>query len=179
MKFNYVVYDAKGEIIGAYLQELAPDHADNFVRCTESERLNSTIYRVDLNAHALVLKNDAGHDLQSAKKQKHANVNKWREFANYDVFSFAGKFFSCDLLSRSDLSAIAEFVAMNGNLPDSFPGAWKALDNSFFPINSADEFRALHAAMVAQGTANFIKSQQLKALIESAETLDQLEELIF
>lgn len=106
--------------------------------------------------------------LEELKQLKNAQIDKWRGEANRTSFSFSDKQIAVDVLSRSDIDGIAAYVSLHNALPPSFPGSWKAMDNSYVPIPDVDTFKSMIAAMVVQGSANFTKSQQLKAQLEAA-----------
>jgi hypothetical protein len=55
--------------------------------------------------------------------------------------------------------------------PESFPGAWKTADNTYIPMPSIDDFKAMYAAMTLQGAANFNHAQALKIQVANATTL--------
>lgn len=52
---NYVTYDADGNLTGAYLQPLQPEHADFHIMVSEAERLNWTDYRANAERDGLEL----------------------------------------------------------------------------------------------------------------------------
>lgn len=58
-------------------------------------------------------------------------------------------------------------------------GAWKAMDNSYVAIPDVGTFKAMHAAMTAQGTVNFGHSQTLKAALAAATTVEQIEAIVW
>lgn len=114
----------------------------------------------------------AAPKLTELKAAKNDEINAWRASANLSTFPFAGKLFSCDTLSRSDIDAVANHIGLFGTFPEGFPGGWKAVDNSILPLPNVDSFRALFSGMAAQGTENFNYSQQLKQQLESAKTAE-------
>jgi len=113
--------------------------------------------------------------LEELKQLKNAQINKWRGEANRTSFSFVDKQIAVDVLSRSDIDGIAAYVSLHNALPPAFPGAWKAMDNTYVIIPDVDTFKAMIAAMVAQGSANFNKSQQLKTQLAAATTETEVE----
>jgi class 3 adenylate cyclase len=44
---NYVTYDEAGNLTGAFLQELQPEHAECHIEVTEEQRMNWTNYRAN------------------------------------------------------------------------------------------------------------------------------------
>lgn len=109
------------------------------------------------------------------KAEKKSQINEWRAQANQSTFPFAGKLVAVDVLSRSDIDGVASYVSLNNALPPNFPNVWKATDNSYIPIPDVATFKSLVAAMVAQGAFNFAKSQELKAQVDAATTIEQVE----
>lgn len=117
--------------------------------------------------------------LVAAKASKNLQINQWRAAANQSYFTYAGKQIACDALSRSDIDALANSIALTGAFPVGFPGAWKAMDNSYVAIPDVGTFKAMHAAMTAQGTVNFGHSQTLKAALAAATTVEQIEAIVW
>ena len=106
-------------------------------------------------------------------------INAARLAANQSSFTFAGKQIACDPLSRSDIDAVNGFLSRTGTLPAGWPGAWKAVDNTFVAIATAADWDALYAAMVARGMLHFAYSQSLKAQGVAAGTLPQLDAIVW
>lgn len=115
--------------------------------------------------------------LSQAKAEKNIQINQWRATANQTTFPHAGKLVACDALSRSDIDAVANSIALTGAFPVGFPGAWKATDNSYIMLPDVDAFKAMHASMTLQGTINFGRSQTLKTNMAAATTLEQVNAL--
>lgn len=115
--------------------------------------------------------------VETIAARKNDEINKARAAANTSTFPWQDKMIACDALSRSDIDGIANYIALFGELPSNFPGAWKATDNTFIPITTAEAFKDMFNAMVAQGAANFIKSETLKgqmaAIVASEELTDE------
>lgn len=108
--------------------------------------------------------------LDEIKAAKNSEINAARLAANRGTFTHSGKTFACDELSRSDIDGVNGIVALIDALPPSWPGAWKAADNSYLAIATVGEWTAFYAAMVAQGTTNFVHAQSLKAALAAATT---------
>ena len=53
------------------------------------------------------------------------------------------------------------------------------MDNTYLPLPTADDFKAMHASMVAAGTANFLKAQALKAQVAAATTIAEVEAVVW
>lgn len=90
--------------------------------------------------------------------------------ANQSTFEFAGHSIQADQVSRSNIDGTASYVALWNALPPDFPGFWKAADNTHIPMTDIATFKAMVAAMVATGIANFAHAQERKAAIQAATT---------
>jgi hypothetical protein len=112
--------------------------------------------------------------LAESKTMKNEEINAARLAANRSGFVFSGKQIAADELSRSDIDAVAAIVARTGALPVDWPGAWKAVDNTFIPIADVATWDAFYAAMYATGLANFATAQGLKAQLASATTAEEV-----
>lgn len=118
-------------------------------------------------------------ELASLKAKKNADINRWRLEANKTQFTHNGKVIACDELSRGDIDAVASSIALTGSFPAEFPGAWKAVDNSLVLLPTIEAFKAMYASMTAQGTANFNRSQQLKAALAAATTEADIDAIVW
>lgn len=108
--------------------------------------------------------------LTDLKFAKNIEINAGRAVANTSIFVHGGKVFSCDQLSRSDIDGANGYVALYGALPPGFPGAWKAVDNTYLPIADVEAWKVFYTAMVAQGAVNFAHAQKLKSQLAAATT---------
>lgn len=117
--------------------------------------------------------------LARSKQSKNLQINRWRAEANQTYFTYQGKRIACDSLSRGDIDAVASNIALTGNFPTGFPNAWKAIDNTYIPITSIDDFKSMFAAMTLQGTVNFARAQTLKQALENANTLDEINSIVW
>lgn len=113
------------------------------------------------------------------KSAKNTEINLARAAANTSTFDHGGKTFSCDQLSRGDIDGVNGEVALTGALPQGFPGAWKAVDNTFLPIADVAAWTAFYRAMVAQGAANFMHAQQLKTQLAAAATAEEVAAIVW
>lgn len=118
-------------------------------------------------------------EIAAAKSAKNAQINQWRATANQTTFPYGGKQIACDQLSRSDIDAVANSIALTGAFPAGFPGAWKAVDNTYIMLPNVDAFKAMHASMTAQGTINFGHSQELKAALAAATTVAEMDAIVW
>jgi len=113
------------------------------------------------------------------KAVRNAYINDERARANLGSFGHAGKEFACDALSRGDIDGVNGYVALTGNLPPGFPGAWKAVDNSYLPIPDVAAWTAFYGAMVAAGAAHFAHAQALKAQLVAAATAAEIAAIVW
>lgn len=113
-------------------------------------------------------------DLAALKSAKNAEINAARLAANFSTFTHGGKTFACDQLSRSDIDGTNGFVSLYGTMPPGWPGGWKAVDNTYAPIATVDDWKAFYASMFAAGNANFAHAQALKAALSNATTAEQV-----
>lgn len=117
--------------------------------------------------------------LDELKAAKNAQINAARAAANTGTFDHGGKTFSCDQLSRSDIDGVNGYVALYGALPPGFPGAWKAMDNTYLPLADVEAWKTFYTAMVATGAANFAHAQELKAQLAAATTPEAVAAIVW
>jgi hypothetical protein len=122
---------------------------------------------------------DSVQELSALKRRKSAEINAARLAANRSTFTFTEKAIACDELSRGDIDAINGIVTLTGALPPGWPGAWKAVDNTYVVIGNVATWGAFYGAMVAQGMANFGKSQTLKATLDAATTAEEVAAVVW
>lgn len=108
------------------------------------------------------------------KAAKNAAINAARLAANQSHFMFAGKQIAVDPLSKDDIMG-AHGDWLTGQAPANWPGGWKTMDNSYVPIPDQATWFSFYRAMVAQGTANFMHAQALKAQLAAATTPEEVE----
>lgn len=63
--------------------------------------------------------------------------------------------------------------------PLNWPGGWKAIDNSYVPISSVEQWDVFFIAMYDAGIANFNHSQALKNDIDNATTAEQIDAIVW
>ena len=117
--------------------------------------------------------------LDQLKAAKNAEINAARAAANSRTFMHDGREFACDALSRSDIDGINGYVALNGTFPELFPTVWKAVDNTYYQLPDITAWKAFYASMVATGAANFAHAQDLKAMLATATTTEQVDAIIW
>ena len=172
---NYVTYDQSGVLTGAYAQDVHSSHVSNYIEVTEQQRRNWVLYEANIGRDGLMLEPAPAFNLSLKRAEKNTQINLWRATANSSTFTHAGKTIACDPLSRSDIDAVAGSIGLTGSYPTSFPMQWKATDNTYLQLADVDAFKAFYASMVAQGTANFIRSEQLKAELAAASTPNEID----
>jgi len=119
--------------------------------------------------------NDAPQlSLSELKSLKNTEINAARLSANQTTFTYQGKQVACDPLSRSDIDGINGYVATRGEMPNNWIGGWKATDNSIILIPDVSTWNEFYDSMIAQGQANFAKSESLKAQLAEATTPEQV-----
>ncbi len=99
--------------------------------------------------------------LEEAKAAKNDEINAARLTANRSTFVHGGKTIACDELSRSDIEGANGAIANLGALPPGWPGAWKAVDNTYLVIDTVAKWKAFYLSMFAAGSANFTHAQAL------------------
>lgn len=112
--------------------------------------------------------------LDELKIAKNAEINAARAAANTGSFAHGGKVVTCDPLSRSDIDGVNGYVALYGALPPGFPGAWKALDNTYLPISDVEAWKSFYTSMIAAGATNFTYAQGLKDQLAAAATPEEV-----
>ncbi|MDP1886635.1 DUF4376 domain-containing protein [Polaromonas sp.] len=117
--------------------------------------------------------------LEQLKAAKNQAINAWRLAANFTTFPHAGKVFSCDQLSRSDIDGTNGAMTLTNNLPPNWPGGWKAVDNTYIPITNRAEWEEFYLAMCAYGAVNFAHSQALKAALAAATTAEEVAAIVW
>lgn len=118
----------------------------------------------------------SGGDISAVRARKNAEINAARWLANNTTFTFAGKQIAVDPLSRSDIDGTAMEILNQGSMPAGWPGAWKAVDNTYVSIPDLTAWRSFYSAMYQQGLANFVHSQALKSYMDNpARTIEEVE----
>jgi hypothetical protein len=110
--------------------------------------------------------------LETVVEKKLKEMNSRRGLADNGSFTFQGKTVDGDSESRSKMEAITGLITlMGGQLPPGWVGGWKANDNTIIPIPDVETWVQFFGSMVAQGQANFVRSEtrkgQVKAIVDS------------
>lgn len=115
--------------------------------------------------------------LAEAKAAKNAEINAARLAANRASFTFGGKAIACDELSALDIASMNGIVALIGAMPPGWPGAWKAMDNTYVSIPDRATWIVFYGAMVQAGQSNFSHAQTLKAALAAATTNAEIDSI--
>lgn len=115
--------------------------------------------------------------IATLKTLKNSEINASRLEANYSAFEYNGKLIAVDQLSRSDIDGTNGIILSTGELPQPWPGGWKATDNTWLPITTVQEWKTFYGAMYQKGVINFVKAQTLKAALyqETCDTPEKIE----
>jgi hypothetical protein len=113
--------------------------------------------------------------LAEVKLLKNLQINESRLAANRTSFTFNNKQIAADALSRSDIDAMHGIVLLNSEMPAGWQGGWKAMDNTYVAIPDVATWSLFYTAMVSQGQSNFAHSQELKATLAAATTIEEVE----
>lgn len=117
--------------------------------------------------------------ISDVKAKHNTYINNCRASANQTSFTFSGKQIAVDALSRGDIDAVVGTVALTNEMPAGWAGGWKTLDNTYASIPDVASWKEFYAAMVAQGTFNFKKSQELKEQLDLATTIEEVEAIVW
>lgn len=112
--------------------------------------------------------------LAEVKAAKNAELTAARVQADMR-FQHAGKWFQADAAAWKQITGIHGWVAAQNSLPPSFPGQWKAEDNTYYPITTVAQWWAFYGSVLARGAQNFARSEQLKAQVAAATTVEEVE----
>lgn len=102
-------------------------------------------------------------DLEAVRQQVLRSITIWKDKAN-ETFTHEGYLFASDLTAWRDITRTHGSVVATNTLPANWPGGWKKVDNTYFPIETVAEWMSFYAASVAAGTANFERSEALKLI---------------
>lgn len=134
-----------------------------------------TDYTISTDNSLLLLNPVDPNQLVAFKTAKNLQINQWRATANTTTFTHLGKAIACDDLSRSDIDGVAGNISLTGGYPAGFPGAWKAVDNSYIILDTVQKFKDMYASMTAQGSTNFTHAQTLKTALAAATTKEAID----
>lgn len=114
--------------------------------------------------------------IDEARKLKSAEINLAWSKADLGTFSFGGKVFSCDAVSRQRIRDVQDYLTVNSRFPEDFASSgnyWKAADNTFLHLPTKTEWSAFYSALLSVTSQNFAIASVLKNRIAEA-TLENL-----
>lgn len=114
-------------------------------------------------------------NLPVAKALAKARISAAYLLANKTSFTFQGKEIQADEHAMTQINRTDAGIQRRGALRSDWPGAWKALDNSYIPIPDVATWGAMMDALETQGLVNFLKAQALKNSIDAAETIEEIQ----
>lgn len=118
-------------------------------------------------------------NLDEIKVRQAAKITQSKISANMDYFIFGGKHIQADDASFRELLSTNGYVALNNAMPPDWPNGWKTMDNSYVVITDVATWKTFYNTMVTTGTANFKRSQELKAAIAAASTVQEVEAIVW
>jgi hypothetical protein len=127
---------------------------------------------------------DTTQTLDSIKQRQLFLITQARLAADADRFVYtytdtSGNSVSKDIRTGNkdmvDLLTTNSYVTLFGEFDADWPGGWKAIDNSYVPITTLDQWKDFFKSMYKTGIANFKKSQLLKSQIEEATTVEAVQ----
>lgn len=113
--------------------------------------------------------------LEDAKARKKAEITAAKVQANRNYFIFRGKRIQADDDAMLQIQTTMNGVLARGALRDDWFGGWLTLDNDVVPIPDVETWFAFYAAIEKTGQANFDYSRTLKALVDQAATVIEVE----
>lgn len=118
--------------------------------------------------------------LAEIKARKNAEIDAARESANRTYFDFAGQRIACEDMSWKDIISTNAEISITHQMPANWVGGWKAKDKTpeggpiYVAIPDVATWVLFIQAMVARGTAHFLKSQGLKNQLAAATSPEQI-----
>lgn len=112
--------------------------------------------------------------LTELRRTKDLEINAARLQANETHFFFKNKKIACDKVSKDDIVNTSEYISNNNGFHPKWPGGWKAMDNTFVPITTLQEWKDFHSALYDQGIRNFLKAQWLKQQLTKVNTVQEI-----
>jgi len=131
-----------------------------------------------------ILSIDSTISLELMKVRKIAEITAARLRADADHFIYSYTDSNGDTVSKDirtgnkdmiDLLTTNSYITLFGDFDEDWPGGWKAIDNTYVQITTVEQWKDFFKRMYKTGIANFKKSQLLKAQIEAATTLEEVQ----
>lgn len=122
--------------------------------------------------------NNDNLELNSIKQLKKNEIQRAKNRANKGNFVFRGVEFQGNDDAMLQIQITTQgIVARGGRLRDDWNGAWLAADNSPYPILDVETWYAMLDAIETTGQANFDRAVALKARIDAATTVDEVDSI--
>lgn len=174
---DFIVYNASGMILraGSCAEDSYLMQAGTGELVMEGEANDALQHIVNGQVVDKPIPPPQAYDLNAAQAIKSQEIANARQIANVTSFTYAGREYSATQTAQNDLNAIANYCSLFNTLPVSFPNRWMDIDGMALYIEDVAAFKALYSAMVAQGSANFIKMQTLMYAISQATNQAELE----
>lgn len=174
---QYALSYADGEVYGFADCDTIPVLSDGCIAHVMVERVNGWPGSASPTAK-LYIANGELYSVETAsldelKAMKTAEITAQRIAADSDKFTYNGLSIRTAEKDMFDL-LIADARISKGGMPPNWPGGWKAIENSYVPISTVDEWNAFFIAMYDAGIANFTRSQQIKARIAAATAPEEI-----
>lgn len=119
--------------------------------------------------------------IEELKTRKRAEITAARIAADSDKFTYQGKAIRTADKDMFDLlltdGRISKCPA--GEMPPNWLGGWKAIDNSYLALPTRADWDAFYIAMYDAGIDNFRHSQELKAQLEAATTVEEVAAIVW
>ncbi len=112
--------------------------------------------------------------LEQLRQAKKDEINAAHELANLTSFTFQGKEIQANPHSMRQIEITNGGVLARGAMRNGWLGAWKTLDNSYVAIPDVATWRAFYDAIEETGTANYLKAQELKALVDTKTKAEEI-----
>jgi hypothetical protein len=114
--------------------------------------------------------------IEQAKAEKLAELDRAYDAAIQQAITYMGHTFQSDTNSQDTLTKTLTTLNAVGNVPTGF--AWWAADNIAVPMTLA-ELNGLAMAMLNQGWVAFQNKQAKKAAVRNAQTVDDVNSVVW
>lgn len=112
--------------------------------------------------------------LEELKALKREEINKARDNAEQGGFEYLGKMFDSDPVSCQRIALASQTALISKQASQEFSVEWTCQDNSKIAL-SADETIGLSVALTQWSNECHVKASELKALVDKAETKEELD----
>lgn len=112
--------------------------------------------------------------IDELKQAKRDEINKARDNAEQGGFEYLGKVFDSDPVSCQRIALASQTALISKQAQQEFSVEWTCQDNSKILL-SADETIGLSVALTQWSNTCHVKASELKALVDKAETKEEVE----